>query len=102
MGGTPAGGAQWLSLPPEASAEKDEFVVNELFRAFDLIESYATGVKQAARRSDRARSGFASYANCECGAEDRRKGVNGYASRARRSVASADSGRRSAPAARQH
>jgi hypothetical protein len=38
---------------PEAIAECDEFVLDELFRAFDLIESYATSGKEAARRGDR-------------------------------------------------
>jgi hypothetical protein len=38
---------------PEAVAETDEFVLDELFRAFDLIESYASSGKEAARRGDR-------------------------------------------------
>jgi hypothetical protein len=38
---------------PEAIAECDEFILDELFRAFDLIESYATSGKEAARRGDR-------------------------------------------------
>jgi hypothetical protein len=38
---------------PEAIAEADNFVLDELFRAFDLIESYAVSGKEAARRGDR-------------------------------------------------
>jgi hypothetical protein len=38
---------------PEAIAEADEFILDELFRAFDLIESYAISGKEAARRGDR-------------------------------------------------
>jgi hypothetical protein len=38
---------------PEAIAECDELVLDELFRAFDLIESYAISGKEAARRGDR-------------------------------------------------
>ena len=44
-----------MSAPPspEAIAECDEYVLDELFRAFDLIESYAISGKEAARRGDR-------------------------------------------------
>jgi hypothetical protein len=38
---------------PRAIAACDEFVLDELFRAFDLIESYAVSGKEAARRGDR-------------------------------------------------
>jgi hypothetical protein len=38
---------------PEASAVCDEFILDELFRAFDLIESYAISGKEAAKRGDR-------------------------------------------------
>jgi hypothetical protein len=41
------------SPSPEAVAECDEFVLDELFRAFDLIASYAESGKEAARRGDR-------------------------------------------------
>jgi hypothetical protein len=42
------------ALPsPEAIAECDEYVLDELFRAFDLIESYAISGKEAARRGNR-------------------------------------------------
>jgi hypothetical protein len=37
----------------EAVAEADEFILDELFRSFDLIASYATSGKEAARRGDR-------------------------------------------------
>jgi hypothetical protein len=37
----------------EAIAECDEYVLDELFRAFGLIESYAISGKEAARRGDR-------------------------------------------------
>jgi hypothetical protein len=39
---------------PEAIAACDEFVLDELYRAFDLIESYAISGKEAARRGDRS------------------------------------------------
>jgi hypothetical protein len=38
---------------PEAIAVCDEFILDELFRAFDFIESYAISGKEAARRGDR-------------------------------------------------
>jgi hypothetical protein len=38
---------------PEAVAECDEFILDELYRDFDLIESYAISGKEAARRGDR-------------------------------------------------
>jgi hypothetical protein len=38
---------------PEAMAACDEFVLDELASAFDLIESYAISGKEAARRRDR-------------------------------------------------
>jgi hypothetical protein len=38
---------------PEAIAACDEFVLDELFRAFDLIASYANSGMEAARRGDR-------------------------------------------------
>jgi hypothetical protein len=38
---------------PEAIAAADEFVLDELYRDFDLIESYAISGKEAARRGDR-------------------------------------------------
>jgi hypothetical protein len=38
---------------PEAIAVCDEFVLDELFRAFDLIASYANSGIEAARRGDR-------------------------------------------------
>jgi hypothetical protein len=37
----------------EAIAQADEFVLDELFRSFDLIRSYATSGLEAARRGDR-------------------------------------------------
>jgi hypothetical protein len=37
----------------EAIAACDEFILDELFRAFDLIVSYATSAMEAARRDDR-------------------------------------------------
>jgi hypothetical protein len=37
----------------EAIAEADEYVLDELFRSFDLIASYAISGKEAARRGDR-------------------------------------------------
>jgi hypothetical protein len=37
----------------EAIAQCDEFVLDELYRAFDLIESYAISGKEASRRGDR-------------------------------------------------
>jgi hypothetical protein len=44
-------------IRPTASAEAiavcDEYVFDELFRAFDLIESYAISGKEAAKRGDR-------------------------------------------------
>jgi hypothetical protein len=50
-----------MSAPPalaapsaEAIAAADEFVLDELYRAFDLIESYAISGKEAARRGDRS------------------------------------------------
>jgi hypothetical protein len=36
----------------EAVAECDEWILDELFRTFDLIESYAVSGKEAARRGD--------------------------------------------------
>ena len=38
---------------PEATAVCDEFVLDELFRAFDRIESYAISGREAAKRGDR-------------------------------------------------
>jgi hypothetical protein len=38
---------------PEAVAECDEAVLDELFKAFSLIESYARSGVEAARRGDR-------------------------------------------------
>jgi hypothetical protein len=38
---------------PEAVAECDQFVFDELFRSFELIESYARSGVEAARRGDR-------------------------------------------------
>lgn len=38
---------------PEAIAACDEFILDELCRAFDLIGSYATSAMEAARRGDR-------------------------------------------------
>jgi hypothetical protein len=38
---------------PEAVAECDECILDELFRVFELIESYAISGKEAARRGDR-------------------------------------------------
>jgi hypothetical protein len=38
---------------PRAIAACDEFVFDELFRAFDLIASYANSGMEAARRGDR-------------------------------------------------
>jgi hypothetical protein len=37
----------------EAVAECDQFVFDELFRSFELIESYARSGVEAARRGDR-------------------------------------------------
>jgi hypothetical protein len=37
----------------EAIAEADEFILDELYRAFGLIESYARSGFEAARRGDR-------------------------------------------------
>jgi hypothetical protein len=37
----------------EAVAEADEFVLDEIYRSFDLIASYAISGKEAARRGDR-------------------------------------------------
>jgi hypothetical protein len=37
----------------EAVAEADEFILDELYRAFDLIRSYAISGLEAARRGDR-------------------------------------------------
>jgi hypothetical protein len=39
---------------PEAIAECDEFVLDELYRDFGLIQSIATSGLEAARRGDRA------------------------------------------------
>lgn len=39
---------------PEAIAACDEFILEELYRSFDLIASYATSAMEAARRDDRA------------------------------------------------
>ena len=39
---------------PEARAEADEYVLDELFRSFDLIRSYATSGLEATKRGDRA------------------------------------------------
>jgi hypothetical protein len=38
---------------PEAVAELDEVILDEIYRAFDLIESYARSGREAARRGDR-------------------------------------------------
>jgi hypothetical protein len=38
---------------PEAIAACDEFVLDELYRAFDLIASYTNSAMEAARRGDR-------------------------------------------------
>ena len=38
---------------PEAVAECDEFILDELYRDFSLIESYARSGLEAARRGDR-------------------------------------------------
>ena len=38
---------------PKAIAAVDEFVLDELYRAFDLIASYATSGLEATRRGDR-------------------------------------------------
>jgi hypothetical protein len=38
---------------PQAVAEADEFLLDEIYRAFDLIWSYAASAKEAARRGDR-------------------------------------------------
>jgi hypothetical protein len=38
---------------PEAVAECDEHVLDEIYRSFDLIRSYATSGLEAARRGDR-------------------------------------------------
>jgi hypothetical protein len=37
----------------EAVAEADEFVLDEIYRSFDSIASYAISGKEAARRGDR-------------------------------------------------
>jgi hypothetical protein len=37
---------------PEAMAECDEFILDEIYRDFDLIESYAISGKEAVRRGD--------------------------------------------------
>jgi hypothetical protein len=39
---------------PEAIAECDEHILDELFRDFDLIASLAVSAKEAARRGDHA------------------------------------------------
>ena len=38
---------------PEAIAEGDDYILDELYRAFGLIESYARSGLEAARRGDR-------------------------------------------------
>jgi hypothetical protein len=38
---------------PEVVAETDEYVLDELFRTFGLIESYSRSAVEAARRGDR-------------------------------------------------
>jgi hypothetical protein len=38
---------------PEAIAAADDYIFDELARAFDLIKSYAVSGKEAARRGDR-------------------------------------------------
>ena len=43
----------------EAIAEADEFILDELYRAFGLIESYARSGFEAARRGDRDEIRFA-------------------------------------------
>jgi hypothetical protein len=48
-------GQKPLGIPsPEAVAAADEFVLDELYDAFDLIRSYAVSGIEAARRGDRA------------------------------------------------
>ena len=37
----------------EAIAACDEFILDELYQSFDLIGSYATSAREAARRGDR-------------------------------------------------
>jgi hypothetical protein len=39
---------------PAAVAECDEFILDEIYRSFDLIASYAISGKEAARRGDRS------------------------------------------------
>jgi hypothetical protein len=41
------------SPSPEVIAACDEFILDELIRAFDLIESFAISGKEAAKRGDR-------------------------------------------------
>jgi hypothetical protein len=50
---TPAAVQVHTGPSPEAIAACDEFILDELYRAFDLIESYAISGKEASRRGDR-------------------------------------------------